>query len=83
MTNLQAWRIFAPLGLVLVGAGVSVVAWTAESRIMGVGFWTWFVWGTVGLALLNAGLAFFGESVKHRLLHELDRDSAGTPSNKD
>lgn len=73
MTHLQKWRLFAPLGLVLVGCGVSVVAWTSERRIVGVPFWDWFVWGTTGLVLLNAGLVFFGESIKQRLLHELGR----------
>lgn len=73
MTHLKKWRVFAPLGLVLVGSGVSIVAWTAERRVAGVPFGDWFFWGTLGLALLNAGLAFFGESIKQRLLYELGR----------
>lgn len=72
MTHLTKWRTFAPLGLTLVGFGVSVVSHTVERRISGAPFWDWFVWGTAGLILLNAGLTFFGESIKHRVLYDLE-----------
>lgn len=74
MTHLMKWRTFAPLGLTLVGFGVSVVSHTVERRVAGASFGDWFVWGTAGLILLNAGLALFGESIKHRVLFELGEE---------
>ena len=66
-------KIFAPLGLALIGFGVSVTAHAAELRIAKAPFWRWFWQGTVGLVILNSGVAFFGEAVKRQVLDELGR----------
>ena len=66
-------KIFAPLGLALIGFGVSVTAHAAELRIAKAPFWTWFWRGTLGLVILNSGVAFFGEAVKRQVLDELGR----------
>ena len=66
-------KIFAPLGLALIGFGVSVTAHAAELRVAKAPFWTWFWRGTVGLVILNSGVAFFGEAVKRQVLDELGR----------
>ena len=67
------WKIFAPLGLALIGFGVSVTAHAVELRVANAALGTWFWWGTVGLVILNSGLAFFGEAVKRQVLAELGR----------
>ncbi|GAB4198841.1 MAG: hypothetical protein OHK0022_18590 [Roseiflexaceae bacterium] len=68
MSDKQRWLIFSPLGLVLVGLGVSVVGDAVARKSQGE---PWFVRGTLGLSLLNAGLSVFGDAVKARVLYEL------------
>ncbi len=71
--SLRKWRLLAPLGLALIGFGVSVVGYAVELRVAGTARVTWFAWGTLGLVILNSGVACFGEAVKHRVLLELGR----------
>jgi hypothetical protein len=72
----RRWQLYAPLGLALIGFGVSIVGYAVERRTLGVALGDWFFWGTVGLITLNAGVACFGEAVKHRVLLELRRDAS-------
>lgn len=74
--SLQKWRLFAPLGLALIGFGVSVVGYAVELRVANAPRLEWFAWGTAGLVFLNSGVACFGEAVKHRVLEELGRASS-------
>ena len=67
------WKVFAPLGLALIGFGVSVTAHAVELRVANASLGTWFWWGTVGLVILNSGVACFGEAVKREVLAELGR----------
>ena len=64
------WSELAPRGLLLIGAGISIVGqaitWNARRRPI----WQWVIMGTVGLIVLNSGLSLFGEAVKHRTLYE-------------
>ena len=69
--HLQKWRLFSPLGLALVGLGASILGHSIELKTTGATFMSWFVWGTMSLIVLNAGLAVFGDAVKHRVLFEL------------
>ena len=71
MAHLRLWRLLAPLGLTLIGFGVSVVGYAVERRILDAPLLSWVFWGTLGLVLLNSGVACFGEAVKHRVLYEL------------
>lgn len=73
MNHRKQWLILSPLGLALIGFGASVTLYAGELRVENAGFWTWFGWGTLGLVILNSGVACFGEAVKHRVLHELGR----------
>jgi hypothetical protein len=68
----QRWRVLAPAGLLLVGAGISVLGEAITAKGRGDSAEKWLPVGTAGLTLLNSGLALFGESVKQRLLFELD-----------
>ena len=84
--DLAVWRRLAPGGLLLVGAGASVVADAATRRarravrgtVPGTASGTgrsgptaWAAEGTLGLTLLGAGLSLFGEAVKRRALHDV------------
>jgi hypothetical protein len=71
----RRWRLFAPLGLTLIGFGLSVVGNAVALKIANAELWEWFVHGTLGLVILNAGVAVFGEAVKNRALYEM-RDSS-------
>jgi hypothetical protein len=71
MTSFQKWRLFAPLGLATIGFGASLLGHSIQIKTEGATTLTWFVWGTVSLIVLNAGVAVFGDAVKHRVLHEL------------
>ena len=73
MTHKKKWRLFAPLGLATTGMGLSFLGHSIGLKLGGAPFITWFIWGTFSLALFNAGLAMFGEAVKHRTLHDLQK----------
>jgi hypothetical protein len=67
--NLHAkWLVFSPLGLTLVGLGLSLTLEAARAKNANE---PWFWLGTFGLCVVNAGLAFFGDGVKSRVLLEL------------
>ncbi len=67
----RKWQLLAPLGLALIGFGVSVVGYAVELRVGGAARATWFAWGTLGLVVLNSGVACFGEAVKCSVLMAL------------
>ncbi len=62
------WLVFSPVGLSLVGFGLSLTL--EATRLKNVGE-SWFWLGTFGLCVVNAGLAFFGDGIKSRVLLEL------------
>jgi hypothetical protein len=71
----QKWQRFSPLGLALVGMGASMLGHSIELKTTGATFVGWFIWGTVSLIVLNAGLAVFGDAIKHRVLFELKQQA--------
>lgn len=75
MTHYQIWQRYAPLGLALIGLGASLLGHSIEIKVSGGARLEWFLWGTVSLAVLNAGVAVFGEAVKHRALFDLKGES--------
>jgi hypothetical protein len=60
MSKTAEWLLFSIGGLVLVGAGVSIVG---EAIILKAAGEAWFWLGTVGLVVLNSGLSCFGRGV--------------------
>lgn len=66
----QKWKTLAPLGLVGVGLGASLVGQSTILKAKDRPTWTWVSLGTVSLAVVNAGLCLFGDAVKHRALYE-------------
>lgn len=82
-TYYQKWRWMAPLGLTLIGAGLSVVGEGVALKISQDEFWGWFLVGTMGLALTNAGVSVFGDALKRRMWMEIDqrdRHTSKSPS---
>ncbi|MEM6766613.1 MAG: hypothetical protein AAF824_00645 [Bacteroidota bacterium] len=68
--NYRNWKWMAPLGLSLIGLGLSI---TGEGIILKMqeAFWlVWAAWGTIGLICTNAGISIFGEAVKKRFWFE-------------
>jgi len=70
----QTWKTLAPLGLLGVGLGASLVGQSTILKSRRASTWTWVALGTVSLVVLNAGLCLFGDAVKHRALYEWTRD---------
>jgi hypothetical protein len=66
----QEWSESAPRGLLLVGLGVSLVGQATVLKANKKSTLAWVLLGTLGLIVLNAGIAIFGEAVKHRALYE-------------
>jgi hypothetical protein len=66
----QQWSELGPRGLLLIGAGISLVGEAVVQRARRRSALRWLLLGTLGLVALNAGVSLFGESVKHRALYE-------------
>ncbi len=66
----QKWKRLAPLGLVTVGFGASLIGQSTILKSKNRSTWKWVALGTVSLAVFNAGLCIFGDAVKHRALYE-------------
>ena len=59
-SNTVKWLVFSILGLILIGAGVSIVG---EAIIRKAAGSAWFWIGTGGLVVLNTGVSFVGQGV--------------------
>lgn len=67
----STWKRNAPLGLLAVGFGASLLGHATLMKGEDAPTWAWVAAGTASLVALNAGLSLFGDAVKHRTLHEL------------
>ena len=74
MTHQQKWMILSPTGLTLIGLGLSITLEAARAKGAGD---PWFWLGTLGLIVVNAGVACFGDGVKHRVLFEIEQKTRG------
>lgn len=63
------WLIFAPLGLVLIGLGLSIMIEAAYWKHTQIDFWSWFGLGTLSLIIINIGISFFGQAIIERVLY--------------
>lgn len=61
------WLILAPLSLLLIGAGLSVLSEAGWAKHTGAPARQWISWGTYGLILVNGGLSLFGQAVRFRV----------------
>ena len=69
MTPRVKWLLFSPLGLALIGFGLTLVTDAARAKAANE---PWFWYGTLALAVFNAGVVFFGEGVKNAVLVSLE-----------
>lgn len=69
MTPRVKWLVFSPLGLALIGFGLTLVTDAARAKSSGE---PWFWYGTLALVVFNAGIVFFGEGVKNAVLVSLE-----------
>ncbi|AMJ66756.1 hypothetical protein [Hymenobacter sp. PAMC 26628] len=71
MTHKKKWLLFAPAGLVAIGAGASMVHWAGALKDRRVPAPQWVAAGTAALVVLNAGVSLVGRSVVEKVLHEV------------
>ena len=68
--KIKPWLWQAPLGLVLVGTGLSMAIDAGTSKADGQ---TWFWYGSFALVVFNAGLCVFGGAVIKRVKDEMKK----------
>ena len=68
--KIKTWLWQAPLGLVLVGAGLSMAIDAGTCKAYGQ---PWFLYGSFALVVLNAGLCVFGGAIIKRVKDEMKK----------
>ena len=63
----KRWKLMAPLGLIIVGFGVCLIAESAMLKYDGVPTWKWVASGTFSLIVFNSGLCVFGDAIISRV----------------
>jgi hypothetical protein len=69
----KRWLTFAPLGLVLVGAGFSMAIDAGFYRMNGATTLNWVLYGTAALIVFNAGLSFFGQAIIEKIQYNREK----------
>jgi hypothetical protein len=67
------WLIESIGGLILIGFGLSLFGQAVIYKSRGAKLTTWFLWGTLSLIVVNAGICVFGDAVANRLRYENER----------
>ena len=70
-THKTKWLLFAPLGLVVLGAGASMVHWAGSLKDRQRPTGEWVAAGTAALVVFNAGMSLFGRAVAENVLYQL------------
>ena len=70
-THKTKWLLFAPFGLLIIGAGASMVHWAGGLKDQQAPPKQWVAAGTAALVVLNAGISLFGRGVVEKVLHEV------------
>jgi hypothetical protein len=71
MTHKTKWLLFAPTGLLVIGAGACLVGWATTLKNRGAATGQWVAAGTAALGVLNAGISLFGRGVSENTLYQL------------
>jgi len=71
MTHKEKWLLFAPAGLMVIGAGACLVHWAGTLKTQHAPAARWVPAGTAALVVLNAGVSLFGRGVVEKVLHEV------------
>ena len=66
----RRWLLRAPLGLVIVGFGLCLVAEAALYKATHPPIWSWVGYGTLALVVFNSGLCIFGDAILQRMRYE-------------
>lgn len=66
----KRWLIQAPVGLVIIGFGASLIAEAAMLKASGGETWSWVGYGTIALVVFNSGISVFGGAILHRVRYE-------------
>lgn len=72
-THHRRWRLRAPLGLILTGFGLCLVAEAAFLKYGGAPALQWVLAGTAALVVFNSGLSVFGSAVIARVMDLNDK----------
>jgi hypothetical protein len=75
MSTRTKWMILAPFGLILFSFGLTVLSEAAHQRRTGEPTQVWVLLGIYSLVLINAGLIFFGEALRFRILLDVRRET--------
>ncbi|PRY90382.1 hypothetical protein [Mongoliibacter ruber] len=67
------WLLFATIGLLLMGFGLSLFGDAVATKMQKADFLEWFVYGTVSLSVFFAGLSVFGQAVVYKVLIEISK----------
>lgn len=68
MSARTKWLILAPVGLLLIGAGLCVLVGAGYEMHAGAPFMRWFLKGTYSLILVNGGISIFGSAIRFRVM---------------
>lgn len=66
--HLRSWALLAPLGLAAIGFGLSLTGEAIRLKTLGRPTSHWFGLGTLGLIVVNSGIATVVEAGKHKAL---------------
>lgn len=69
------WLFQAPVGLVILGFGICLIAESAMLKAGGAAWTQWVPAGTVSLVVFNSGLCIFGNSILERVRYERTQES--------
>ncbi|MDX1908629.1 MAG: hypothetical protein SF053_16450 [Bacteroidia bacterium] len=72
----QKWKWMAPLGLTLIGLGLSLTGEAIILKAQAAPGASWIWMGTLGLCVVNAGISVFGDAVKRRFWMEVQTKAA-------
>jgi hypothetical protein len=64
------WLFEAVAGLILIGFGLSLFGQSVIYKSKGEKVTKWFLWGTLSLIVINAGICILADSVKQRIYYE-------------
>jgi hypothetical protein len=69
----RRWLIQAPIGLVLIGAGICLITDAAFYKQGGAATVDWMIYGTFALVVFNSGLSLFVGAAIHKIRYEKEK----------
>jgi hypothetical protein len=75
------WLFEAVAGLILIGFGLSLFGQSVIYKSKGKKVIKWFLWGTLSLIIVNAGVCVLVDSVKYRIVYEMAKPGVKNTAN--